>query len=60
MALSRKFIEGGDVSSELYADTFADVSDEECESESVNSDVAITSIGTRTCLSVFTSDREVL
>jgi hypothetical protein len=39
MALRRRVIEGDDILSELYADTFLDVSDEECESESVNSDV---------------------
>jgi hypothetical protein len=44
MALSRKFI-GDDVLSELHADTFADVSDEEYESESVDSHVATTSAG---------------
>jgi hypothetical protein len=42
--LGRRFIEGGDdIMSELYTDTFPDVSDEECESESVNIDVTTTS-----------------
>jgi hypothetical protein len=42
--LHRRVIEADDILSELYADNF-DVSDEECKSESVNSDVATTTAG---------------
>jgi hypothetical protein len=45
MALHRRVIEADDTFSELYADTFSDVSDEECETETLDSDVTSSSVG---------------
>jgi hypothetical protein len=58
--LHRRVIEG-DVLYAVYANTFSDVSYEECESESVNSDVATASAGKQSgsFSSVFTSDSDV-
>jgi hypothetical protein len=45
MALHRRVIEADDILSQLYADTFSDVSDVECETETVDSDVVTTVVG---------------
>jgi hypothetical protein len=45
MALHRRVIEADDAFSELYADTFSNVSDEECEREALDSDFTTSSAG---------------
>jgi hypothetical protein len=60
MALRKRVIDGDEILCELYADNFSDMSDEECESVSVYSDVATTSAGKQSQSRplVFTSDSD--